>query len=159
MLFIPIKKSEADSSMKKFKLSYKHILLVFVIIGGVLLVLPLISMIYNPMRRPAPMIRNHILRQTPIGSDIEEVIEIIENNERWGSPSVNRNFGFRHTNPSGSSWDYDGRVGPLIIGEQSIQTNHRYSIPLFPDRSVRIWWGFDENGKLIEVYVQSWLVI
>ena len=47
-----------------------------------------------------------------------------------------------------------------MVGVKSIQTNHRYSIPLFLDRSVRIWWGFEsENGKLIDVYVESWFVI
>jgi len=142
--------------VKKSKIYCKRILLVLAIIGGVLLALFLMSMIYNPMRRPAPMIRNHILRHTPLGMNIEEVIEIINNNDRWGTPSINRNSGFRHTNPSGSRWDYDGRVGPLIIGEQSIQARPaRYNVILWHERNARIFWGFDEDGNLIEVYVCS----
>jgi len=145
-------KKEVDSSVKKFKLSYKHISLVFLIIGGVLLAWTLISMIYNPMRRPAPMIRNHILRQTPVGTCIEEVIEVIESNERWGIPTVNRRSGFIHPSP----WDYDARFGELIVGTQSVQTRPEiYNVILFHERRTRIFWGFDENGKLIEVYVSS----
>jgi len=88
--------------------------------------------------------------------DIDEVIAIIENNERWGVPSVNRNFGFSHPNPVGSPWDYNGRVGFLIIGVMRIEARPaRYNVPLWHERNVRIWWGFDEDGKLIEVYVCS----
>jgi hypothetical protein len=89
--------------------------------------------------------------------DMEEVIEII--NDRWGTPVINRAFGFRHPNPSRSPLDYDMRVGPLIVGEQSVRLTHIHSIPLFLDRTVRISWGFDENGKLLDVYVESWYVI
>jgi len=142
----PIQKSEVDSSMKKLKLSYKHILLAFVMIGGILLAWLLISMTYNPMLRPAPMVRNHILRHTPIGMCIEEVIEVIENNERWGTPTINRSSGFIH--PSGSLSER--------IGEQSIQTRpEAYNVILWHERRLRIFWGFDEDGKLIEVYVRS----
>lgn len=142
---------------EKPKLYRKRVLLVLVIIVGILLALLTIPMIFNPMRRPAPLIRHHVLWRTPIGMCIEEVIEIIENNERWGRPIINRESGFR--NPSLSVDGADGRPTSATIGEQSVQTNHRYGIPLFLDRSVRIWWGFDENGKLIDVYVVSWFVI
>jgi len=84
---------------------------------------------------------------------MEEVIEIIEGNERWGNPVINRNNGFRH--PSRFVDGPNGAPTAATVGDQSVQTRHRYSIPLFLDRTVRILWGFDENGKLIEVYVAS----
>ena len=144
---------------EKFKLYRKHILLVFLIIGGVLLAWFLFSMIFNPLRRPAPMIMNHILRHTPIGMEMEEVIRIIENNERLGSPIINRDGGFSHPNPRASPWDYSERVGALIIGSKSVQTRHAYDVSLlvfgFLTRNARVLWGFDENGKLIDVYVES----
>ena len=102
------------------------------------------------------MIRSHILRHTPIGMDMEEVIEIIENNARWGSSVINRESGFRHPTPKASPWDYSERVGTLIVGEQSIQTRPaRYNVILWHERNVRLFWGFDEYGKLIEVFVIS----
>ena len=116
----------------------------------------MIPMIYNPIRRPAPMIRNHILRHTPIGMNIEEVIEIINNNDRWGSPIVNRDSGFIHPDPWGSPWDYNMRIGPLVVGDKSVQTRPEwYNTLLILERHMRIFWGFDENGILIEVYVNS----
>ena len=151
--------------MKRIKLSYKHILLVPVLLGGILLAWSLIPMIYNPMRRPAPMLRNHVLRHTPIGMGMEEVIEVIENNGRWGSPAINRESGFAH--PRGiipGEWPVDGLLTKAsIIGYKSIRTSaERYnlwnimgsSMPV----STRIFWGFDEDGKLIEVYVEKSLV-
>jgi len=143
--------------MKKFQFRYKHLLLVPVMAIAIYLSWHSVSMIYNPMRRPTPMIRNHILRHTPIGMCIEEVVEIISDNERWGITVINRNSGFRH--PARFVDGYDGRLTADTVGEQSIQNRHRYSIPLFPDRAIRVLWGFDENGKLIEVYVESWFVI
>jgi hypothetical protein len=97
------------------------------------------------------MIQNHILRHTPIGICIEEAIEIIDNNAKWGNPVVNRENGFSHPSP----WVH-GATGMLLIGEQSVQTLVRvYGMMPFHGRNVRILWGFDEEGKLIEVYVRS----
>ena len=146
--------------MKKFKFVCKRILLVFLLIVGImfiwLLARMMVPMIYNPMRRTAPMIRNHILRHTPIGMCIEEVIEVIENNERWGTPTVNRNNGFFHPGPSVPGWPICPISGSSIIGDQSVQTRPEiYNVILFHERRTRIFWGFDENGKLIEVFVSS----
>jgi len=141
--------------MKKLKVFLKCILLMPLVIGGIILIWSVIPMIYNPMRRPASMIRNHILRHTPIGMCIEDVIEVIENNERWGAPTVNRRSGFRHPRrivPEGPG----GALTAATIGEQSIQTRpEAYNVILYHIRVTRIFWGFDENGQLIEVFVSS----
>jgi len=84
---------------------------------------------------------------------MDEVIEIIGNNESWGSPIINLYNGFLH--PSHFIDGTDGASTVAVIGNQSIQIRNRYSFPLFLDRIVRIFWGFDENGILIEVYVHS----
>ena len=150
--------------MKKFKLSYKHILLLvpWILIASLLAQL-FIPMIYNPMQRPASMIRNHVLRQTPIGTCIEEVIEIVENNERWGESRVNRESGFSYFGPDFRDWPVCELTGARIVGNQSIRTSERYrirtlsfvSLGQLNYRQIRIYWGFDEDGKLIEVYVDS----
>ena len=149
-------KIEVDSNMKKFKLSFKHILIIPVMIGGILLSCTFIPMLYNPMRRSAPMIRNYILRHTPIGMCIEEVIEIIENNEKWGIPSINRASGFAHSMIDATGWPSEELKSGFIIGSKRIQTSaERYSIWGIMERNVRVFWGFDEGGKLIEVNVRS----
>ena len=139
--------------MKKYKFRYRHLLLVPIVVILLYVAWLTVSMIFNPMRRPAPMIRNHILRHTPIGICIEEAIEIIDSRRRWGDPVINPDDGFSH--PSRFVDGPDGRTTAATVGKQSVHIRHRYSSPLFLDRSVRILWGFDENGKLIEVYVFS----
>jgi len=138
---------------EKFNLHRKRVLSALVIIAGILLAWFLIPMIYNPMRMPAPMIRTHVLRHTPIGMDMEEVIKIIENNERWGGARINIYSGFRHTTLFVE--DPDGNPTSAIIGQKSVQTHpERYNVLLF-ERHLRIFWGFNEKGNLIEVHVRS----
>jgi len=85
---------------------------------------------------------------------MDEVIRVIENNERWGIPVISRITGFRH--PSRFVDGPDGSATAAIIGVQSIQTRPEiYDVPLWHRRITRILWGFDEDGKLIEVYVGS----
>jgi len=141
--------------MKKFKVFLKYTLLLplllLVMIIAILFLWSVIPMISNPMRRPAPMIRNHILRHTPIGTCIEETIKVIEDNENWGTPTVNRSSGFT----------VEGIGIPdlpifTVIGYKHIQSRPKiYNVILLHERSTRVFWGFDEGGKLIEVYVIS----
>jgi len=87
---------------------------------------------------------------------VEEAIEVIGSNGQWGDPVINRSSGFFH--PAGivpGGWPVSEVTGVSIIGDQSVQACYRYNIPLFLDRIVRIFWGFDENGELIDVYVES----
>ena len=144
-------------NMKKYKFRYRHLFLLPVMVVIIYLAWIAAPMIFNPMRRPVPVIRNYILRHTPVGTCIEETIEFLENNARWGSPIVSRNTGFLH--PSRFVVGPDGRPTAATIGEKQIQNRYRHSVPLFLDRTIHILWGFDENGKLIEVYVGSWFVI
>ena len=45
-------------------------------------------MLRNPIQRPDSMLRNYILRITPLGTNIEDVIELINNRDDWGSIDV-----------------------------------------------------------------------
>jgi len=102
------------------------------------------------------MIRNHILRHTPIGINIEEAIRIIDANEQWGIPVINKNSGFRHPRRDVSGWPVCSLTGAAIIGNQSIETRVEiYFIWGLFERRVRIFWGFDDGGRLIEIAVGS----
>jgi len=82
---------------------------------------------------------------------IEEAIAVVENNEKWGTPSVNRNSGFTVQGAGSPDLPFF-----TIIGEKQIQTRPEWhNVPLFFERHTRIFWGFDKNGKLIEVFVSS----
>ena len=131
----------------------KRVLLIFVILVSLLFVgLPVILATFNPMQRPRFMVRNSILRLTPMGTHIDEAIEAIESRSNWIVRFVNHNRGFVHPSvlPFGSS----------IIGDKSIRVDAGPFWPgVFPliglisRESVSIFWGFDADGYLIEVYV------
>ena len=85
---------------------------------------------------------------------MEEAIAVVENNERWGTPVINNYSGFWH--PTLFVDGPDGSRITAIIGEKQIQSRPDwYNTLLIFERHLRIFWGFDENGKLIEVYVRS----
>jgi len=42
-----------------------------------------VPLLLNPMRRPAGSVQNYVLRRTPLGTDMEDVIALIEKNEKW----------------------------------------------------------------------------
>jgi len=107
-------------------------------------------MIFNPMRRPEFMIRHYVSSHTPIGMSIEDALEVIQNTNRWPSDPVLR--------PGWTLTD-DGQT--MLIGEQTVRVgtgNFRPSnIPimgLLLQTNVTIFWRFNEDGELFEVYVR-----
>ena len=118
--------------------------------GVVLILLWVIAMMINPIRRPRFMVRNHVLRLTPMGTNIDDVVNILEDVEGWEIFSVNHERGIvlptagdRLASTSDKSIRvFAGRYWPSTIW-------------IFLPTSVSIFWGFDEEGRLIEVYVQK----
>ena len=126
-----------------------------------ILFFPVLLIPFNPMRRPQPYLTNHILRLTPIGMCIDDVIAVVENNNHWGRPSVSRTSGFVHPRRYVPGWPVFSLTGTSIIGDKSVQVFvnplRPSSIPVFGllmETSMTIFWGFDEEGKLIEIYVR-----
>jgi len=119
----------------------------------------IVTLFTNPIRRPTSSVRNYILRRTPVGTDIEDVIEFISN-KSWEIHFISRERGFRHPNPQfipGQFTEEELRY-PIDIGEQSIivfagRYRTWYKFLFIVPTDVTIFWGFDANGKLIEVHV------
>ena len=119
---------------------------------------PLVSLIVNPMRRPYTNVRNYVLRFTPIGMSMDDVITFIESREDWRIHNINYEWGFvlprAHLDPG---WPDAFEGNPtVIIGEQSISVRmgrYRAWYKLFIPTNVVILWGFDANGYLIDVFV------
>ena len=122
----------------------------------IIMLVTAIPLLTNLARRPRGMIRNYILRVTPIETSIEDVIEIIESRDDWGIANVDYERGF-------SPYSFRGPppVGqPDIprIGEKSIIVNigsYRAWYGWFLHTGVSVSWGFDADGKLIEVHVRK----
>ena len=129
----------------------------------VLLVLPYILMLVNPMRRPEPMVTSYVLRLTPIGTDMEEVIRTVENHRNWRVWWINYDRGFSHPRPH-TITPYPEEY-PFVVGDKSMRVEVGRVWPTntpvlgyFMEMIVSIFWAFDEDGRLIEVYVwRSWI--
>jgi len=90
---------------------------------------------------------------------MEDVLEIIEHRNDFGAIRVNLERGFTPTTP-GAGWPMlDGQPNAPIIGEMFISAgmgSYRAWYKWFPfmEWSVDVFWGFDTDGKLIEVQIR-----
>jgi ABC-type glycerol-3-phosphate transport system permease component len=127
----------------------RKVVLTILLLLVVVILAPFILMIPNPMRRPQEMARDYILRLTPMGTHIDDVVTIMERNG-YGSLHVNLNSGFRTPPPS----PHDARIGVMSA---SIGMGNYYLTwyRWFHTTEVGVFWGFDEDGKLIDVYVRK----
>ena len=135
-----------------------------------LIMSPYFLMLVNPLRRPQSMLTNYVLRLAPVGTDMYDVLAIIENHRGWNTRGINYSSGFRHPRPSTVVPDW--RDAPLLpsgwtltewnnvmVGDKSIRVRGRHWPASYPvvgllmNTVVTIYWGFDADGKLIEVFV------
>jgi len=96
--------------MKKSTIITLSILMSIVILVG--------GLIYkNYLRWPAVYMEEYILWRTPIGTDIEDVIEFIENRTDWSVDFINLERGFLRPGRA----LFSPLVGRSIVGEKSIR--------------------------------------
>lgn len=115
-----------------------------------------VPMFTNPLRRPRSMVTNYILNLTPIGMHIDDVVEIVESRDDWRVHYISYEWGFMHPRHGARDGWPTSRSGHPIIGEQSIRVHagmYRAWYKLFFNTFVGVFWGFDEDGKLIEIFV------
>lgn len=149
--------------MKPCKNKSRRILLIIICI---ILAFPLMQIIFaiaNPMRRPHAMAKNYVLRLTPIGTDMEDVISIVDGHRNWSMGFVNYERGFAHPSPPIGRPPSEGWDWIYFVGDKSITVRAGSYWPAalnLPTPSawlmrtvVSIFWAFDEDGKLIEIYL------
>ena len=94
------------------------------------------------LRRSEASIRDRILNEVPLGSSIARVEQQIAGHQ-WKVTHVNLNGGF-----------FDRRTRPYkVTGEKSMEAwigDYR-GLPFKVD--VSVYWAFDANGSLIDVWV------
>ena len=139
--------------MKK-KLTYVLFILLAVSITVVIILL------LNPLRRSEEKIRADILRITPIGMNMEDVIVVIENNTGW---EVLHTFSQGYTE---GRWFVRGpHQSPYvrghdiaIVGVKSMEVHiGSYNFLLFAlETRVSIFMGFDEDSKLVDIGVRKY---
>jgi len=129
----------------------KSIIIILSVVAIVILTIA-ISVLTNPVRGTEEQIRERTLRITPVGTNIEEVLEIIESNRRWKILNFPR-----------------GWVPLSSLPESEIQAFKRErvqmnAIQVVLGRSlffmtVDVLWEFDEDGYLIDVRVRRYVSI
>jgi hypothetical protein len=102
----------------------------------------------NPLRRDEAYIHDWLLRQAPIGSSVGEVKSIIAKHGwkldcDWQSTA-------EHPPLSHSERMYPYVAGSRVIGAY---LGHYQGLPWRID--VDVFWGYDSQGKLIDVYVRK----
>ena len=110
------------------------------------------------LSKPEEEIREDILKLTPIGMSMYDVIKVIEH--EWQIDD----WGFGHG--MGNSIDFENGIvrphvqGPVLpsIGVKSINIllgSYRGNHMVLSDTFVYASWGFDENSELIDVFVSK----
>ena len=106
--------------------------------------------ISNPLRLPSPILRVYIQRHTPIGTHIDDVVEIIRGNEDWWLRYASRTAGVRRHNFLGNSYVVGDKYAVALVGSYFPGSIQVFFLPTRVD----IYWVFDEDGKLFRIFVQ-----
>ena len=93
-----------------------------------------------PLRRPRSDIQNWVLEKTPLGSSVEDVRSVIAGN-RWKV-----NLDWKGTNNTLTEVQGTQIIGAYLGGYQGL--------PWHAD--VDAYWGFDDDGKLIDLNVRKY---
>lgn len=120
-------------------MSFKKVF-VIILVGWVVFVLS------NPLRKSEDGIRKNILAITPLGTEFVDVLSIISK-EKWEIRYVSESKGFYH----------QGMRPSKVVGDKSIQVflGSYQGLPF--KASVVVYWGFDADGKLIDIWVwKTW---
>ena len=145
-----------ERAEKKKRRKFPMILLFILLFLTLVTVVPMIT---QPYRRPRRMARNRILQITPLGTSIEDVIKILEERDEFKHIHVDFENGFSlsgHSPPP-----REGRVSNVPrVGEMHVRVplgGYRvwYVMLFLADVRVSAAWGFDSDGKLIEIHVDK----
>ena len=97
----------------------------------------------DSLRNDPTEIRDQLLKAKPLGTSIDEV-DIWPRTEKRLNSTVSKTSGFLKQQQPGSS----------VVGKMSIKADLGvYKTWFFFTTSVVAFWGFDEKGQLIEVWV------
>jgi len=131
----------------KIKIFYSIVIVVLVIVITVV-----IMVLSDPLRKSPERIRTDMLKHTPIGMSMEEVIKVIQNNDNWEIGSTRDNGLTMH---NGYPRIYSFLVNENTVGVKSmsvyIGTYNFFFIA--GETIVRAFYAFDEDSKLIEIAI------
>ncbi|MBA2937282.1 hypothetical protein HZF08_03115 [Paenibacillus sp. CGMCC 1.16610] len=105
-----------------------------------------IRSITSPLVQPEAQLRENLLKEIPLGTQMNNVIQIIKSNRDWAIDGIDYEHGFRR---SGSGENE-------IIGEKSIRLSlgdYRIISNYYFITDVSVFFSFNVNDQLIEIWV------
>ncbi len=118
------------------KKTLKTIAILVVIFLSVIVLIKVGDVLFNPLRQDEGQIRKNILEITPIGMMMEDVRGVIDDKRDWE---------IRYVGDENTSVDTGMKKIEAYIGSY-----HN----LF-ETSVTVYWRFDKNSRLIDVFVHK----
>ena len=115
-------------------------------------VMTVIGVISNPLMRTQSTIHRRLLHLTPIGTSMEEVISIAEDNPDWVISRIREEGGILQS-LVWSAYSYSSPPFPDVIGEQYIRI-HLGTYHAITRVDVVAHYVFDASGKLIDIFVR-----
>ena len=140
--------------------SEKTLLIILTIFRMIIILMVVTALINNPILlfRTDEGIRRHLLRVTPIGTSMEDVIRIFDDNIRF----INKDLGValmptstQRPSPTEIGY-YDPRFP--IVGEQSIRIRLG-TLNFILSWYIEAFYAFDSDGNLIEIFTRRLLAL
>jgi hypothetical protein len=124
--------------------------MIFILISIILIILMAVMIVLsNPHRKSEERIRKAMLELTPIGTSMENVIKLIESHKKWKIKKTSYEHGYGI-----DKWGTPGENRNIYIGVKSIKV-YLGCYGIIINTSVTVYWGFDEDGNLIDIAVRK----
>jgi len=134
------------------------IIYIFIVLSVTILSIVLVSLL-NPLRKPNEQLKAEMLKLTPIGTSMVDVLAVIENHDKWN---------IRHILDGGYTYIAGEPIGPhqggdrlhgIKVGVKSMEVDiGSYNFLVFIlKESVSIFYGFDEEAKLVDIAVRRYV--
>ena len=127
----------------------------FAIIFLIILII-IIMILSNPLRKSDEKIRADMLKLTPIGTSMEDVIKVVENNDNWEIQNTwDRGYSMKYGYPTGPHQDSLNHDDSSIIGvKYMVVSIGSYNFFLVTgETTVYVYYAFDEDSKLVDIAV------
>ena len=113
------------------------------------------SVVKINLRKSEEKIRGSILKITPLDISMEDVLKIIDNNKKWKNEYESFEIGYGMMTSGPTMYYSERNVNFVeIVGVKSIKVYIGGYRTIF-EHFVEVYWGFDENEKLIEVGIRK----
>ena len=126
----------------------KNVFYIILAISAIILVM-IITSLLNPLRKSKDEIRENMLNLTPVGTDMEDVIGIVESNRKWKIKWIDYERGYVI-----DKWGTPGENNSIYVGEKSMRVYLGYYNPIF-NTGVSVYYGFGADSKLIDIAVRK----